>query len=239
MKIKLGLLILALSLVACNPTPQSKVGTPTKALDNTSASDVKSNNSNPTPMTDSLTLLPADQLLKLNAGQSMQAVIKTNMGNITVDLYADKTPKTVGNFVGLSEGTQSWMNPKTGNLEEGTPLYKGVVFHRIITDFMIQGGDPLGTGTGGPGYRFADEIVDGLSFSEPGILAMANAGPGTNGSQFFITTVPTPWLNGKHTIFGKVVTGMDVVKKIEAVETGAQDRPLTPVTIESIEIVRK
>lgn len=158
----------------------------------------------------------------------MYATIKTSLGDIKIQLFADKAPKTVANFVGLAEGT------KTGKL-----LYAGTIFHRVIKDFMIQGGDPLGTGTGGPGYQFEDEIDSSLTFDTPGILAMANSGPNTNGSQFFITTVPTTWLNGKHTIFGKVSMGMDVVTKIENTPVGGNDKPVTPVTIQSISIERK
>ncbi len=158
----------------------------------------------------------------------MYATIKTSLGDIKIQLFADKAPKTVANFVGLAEGTKT-----------GKPLYVGTIFHRVIKDFMIQGGDPLGTGMGGPGYKFEDEIDSSLTFDTPGILAMANSGPNTNGSQFFITTAPTTWLNGKHTIFGKVVSGMDIVTKIENTPVGENDKPVTPVTIESISIERK
>lgn len=158
------------------------------------------------------------------------AILHTSMGDIEVKLFADKTPKTVGNFVGLAEGTIEWSG--TG------PLYKDVVFHRIIKNFMLQGGDPEGSGRGGPGYRFEDEFDASLRHDKPGILSMANAGPGTNGSQFFVTTVPTPHLDNRHSVFGEVVNGMDVVKAIENVETGPGDRPLTPVTLKSVEILR-
>jgi cyclophilin family peptidyl-prolyl cis-trans isomerase len=154
------------------------------------------------------------------------AVIKTNMGSIEVELFAKETPKTVENFVGLT---------KKG-------YYKGVIFHRVIDGFMIQGGDPTGSGRGGAslwGGKFNDEIVPGLVFDKEGLLAMANAGPNTNGSQFFITLVPTPWLNGHHTIFGKVIAGMDVVKEIGKVPKNQMDRPLKDVIIESITIEEK
>ena len=147
--------------------------------------------------------------------EPLHATFKTSLGEIVVKLLPDKAPKTVENFVGLAEGTREWTDPRTGQKVK-KPLYDGTVFHRVIPDFMIQGGDPLGTGTGGPGYRFGDEIGPDNKFSRPGLLAMANAGPGTNGSQFFITEVPTPWLNGKHTIFGEVVKGQDLVTKIVA-----------------------
>ena len=166
------------------------------------------------------------------------ATIHTNQGDIVVELYGDHAPKTVKNFVGLATGEQEWTHPQTGEKKTGTPLYSGTVFHRIIKDFMIQGGDPLGMGVGGPGYQFKDEIHPELSFSKPYLLAMANAGPGTNGSQFFITTVETPWLNGRHTIFGEVTdeASKKVVDAIESVETGFQDRPVKDVVISSIDI---
>jgi len=174
------------------------------------------------------------------------ATIHTNHGDIVVNLFGDHAPKTVQNFIGLSDGTGEWTDPRTGAKGEG-PLYRDVIFHRIIPGFMIQGGDPLGQGVGGPGYTFDDEIHPELDFNEPYILAMANAGKrpnsfgklaGTNGSQFFITTDPTPWLMGKHTIFGAVADedSKRVVDAIAAVPTGAQDRPTTDVVISSIDI---
>ncbi len=168
----------------------------------------------------------------------MYATITTSLGDIKVELFADKALKTVANFVGLAEGTKDWTDPKSGVKQTAKSLYAGTIFHRIIKNFMIQGGDPLGVGIGGPGYQFEDEFDSSLTFAGAGYLAMANSGPNTNGSQFFITTVPTPWLNGKHTIFGKVVSGMDVVSKIEAVKTDANDRPVTPVTLVSVAIDR-
>lgn len=165
----------------------------------------------------------------------MKAILETSMGTVVLKLYERKTPITVKNFAGLAKGTKEWIDPNTGETVK-KPFYNGLTFHRVIPRFMIQGGCPLGTGTGGPGYRFEDEIVSGLVFDRPGLLAMANAGPGTNGSQFFITTVPTPWLNGKHTIFGEVLEGMDVVYKIGDVERGRGDRPVTPVLIKELRI---
>ena len=144
---------------------------------------------------------------------TLTATMQTSEGTIVLRLFPDQAPKTVSNFVELAEGTRQWTDPKTRQTSSGK-LYDGTIFHRVIPDFMIQGGDPLGTGTGGPGYKFGDEFHPELSFSRPYLLAMANAGPGTNGSQFFITTVPTPWLNRKHTIFGEVVEGADVVDRI-------------------------
>ena len=155
------------------------------------------------------------QQFKDKYGKGTYAVIHTSMGDITARLYADKAPETVKNFVGLATGSKEWKDPKSGKKMENTPLYKGVIFHRIIPDFMVQTGDPLGTGTGGPGYRFADEFHKDLKHDGPGILSMANAGPGTNGSQFFITHLATPHLDGRHTVFGKVTSGEDVVDAIQ------------------------
>ena len=171
----------------------------------------------------------------------MDVTLHTTKGDISITLFPDHAPKTVRNFVGLAEGTQEWKDPGTGKART-EPFYDGVSFHRIIPNFMIQGGDPLGTGTGGPGYTFDDEISPALSFDRPYLLAMANAGKrggrGTNGSQFFITLAPTTWLTGKHTIFGEVSdqNGRDVVDAIGAVKTGAGDRPVEPVTIERVTI---
>jgi peptidyl-prolyl cis-trans isomerase A (cyclophilin A) len=164
------------------------------------------------------------------------AVIKTTAGDITVKLFPDKAPETVENFVGLATGKKEWKDPNTGKMMKGKPLYNGTIFHRVIPNFMIQGGDPTGTGMGGPGYQFKDEFSPDLKFDKPGLLAMANSGPGTNGSQFFITVAATPWLTGRHTIFGEVTKGQDVVQKIVSAPRGAQDRPENPVKIESIKI---
>ena len=165
------------------------------------------------------------------------ATLRTNHGDIKIELFPDHAPKTVRNFVGLADGSQEWTDPRSGAKSQA-PLYDGVVFHRVISGFMIQGGDPLGTGTGGPGYRFGDEFHPELQFSRPYLLAMANAGPGTNGSQFFITVAPTPWLNMKHTIFGEVADAESraVVDAIAAVPVGAMDRPKDAVVIESITV---
>ena len=166
---------------------------------------------------------------------NLTATLRTNQGDIVVRLYPDHAPKTVRNFVELAQGTREWTDPRTRQPSKDK-LYDGTIFHRVIPGFMIQGGDPLGTGTGGPGYKFGDEFHPDLAFNRPYLLAMANAGPGTNGSQFFITTVPTPWLTGKHTIFGEVVQGSDVVDKISNARTDSRDRPATDVVIESVEI---
>jgi peptidyl-prolyl cis-trans isomerase A (cyclophilin A) len=163
------------------------------------------------------------------------ATLRTSQGTIVVRLFPDHAPKTVRNFVELAEGSREWTDPASGK-KNAAKLYDGTIFHRVIPKFMIQGGDPLGTGTGGPGYKFADEIHPDLIFDRPYLLAMANAGPGTNGSQFFITTVPTHHLNGKHTIFGEVVSGSEVVEAISNVRTGRNDRPVSDVVLESVVI---
>ena len=163
-------------------------------------------------------------------------VMKTSLGSITIKLFKNKAPKTVENFVGLAKGTKEWTDPKTGKKMKGVSLYKGTIFHRVIPGFMIQGGDPLGQGIGGPGYKFEDEFSPTDNFNKPGILAMANSGPATNGSQFFITVAPTPHLNGHHTIFGEVTSGMDVVMKIAAAERDGRDHPNKDIKIESITV---
>lgn len=172
----------------------------------------------------------------------MEATLHTNKGDIVLELFPDHAPNTVNNFVTLARGEREWLDPQTGQ-KTARPLYDGTIFHRVISGFMIQGGDPLGTGTGGPGYTFNDEIHPELNFNEPYLLAMANAGKrmgkGTNGSQFFITVAPTPWLLGNHTIFGKVVdqASKDVVDAIATAATGHNDRPVEDVVIESVTIV--
>jgi peptidyl-prolyl cis-trans isomerase A (cyclophilin A) len=173
---------------------------------------------------------------KITRESKLAATIKTSLGDIQCELYPDKAPMTVANFVGLAEGNREWTDAKSGEKVKGKPLYDGTIFHRVIPNFMIQGGDPEGRGTGGPGYRFDDETDNGLAFDKVGLLAMANAGPKTNGSQFFITVRETPHLNGKHTIFGSCDTG--TVDKI--VNTPAErTRPTTDVVIETIAIERK
>jgi peptidyl-prolyl cis-trans isomerase A (cyclophilin A) len=165
------------------------------------------------------------------------AVFDTTMGTLRCKLFAKEAPKTVANFIGLADGTKDWKDSATGQTKHGVPLYSGTIFHRVIPGFMIQGGDPLGSGFGDPGYKFADEIVPSLTFDRPGRLAMANSGPNTNGSQFFITDVPTPHLNGRHTIFGQCdEASIELVKKIARVPKGAGDKPTTPVRINKIVI---
>ncbi len=177
----------------------------------------------------------------MTAIPTAKATISTNQGDIVVNLFGNHAPKTVRNFIGLATGEQTWTHPATGK-ESNEPLYKGTIFHRIIKDFMIQGGDPLGQGTGGPGYQFDDEINPDLNFNEPYKLAMANAGiqggRGTNGSQFFITTVPTTWLQGKHTIFGEVAdeASREVADKLNSVATSRGDKPQEDVVITDITV---
>jgi peptidyl-prolyl cis-trans isomerase A (cyclophilin A) len=170
--------------------------------------------------------------------EDLYATLQTNKGAIRVRLFPNHAPKTVANFVGLADGSQAWTDPATRQKVEGRPLYDGTVFHRVIPGFMIQGGDPLGSGRGGPGYEFKDEFHPELSFDRPYLLAMANAGPGTNGSQFFITVGETPHLNRRHTIFGEVVSGQDVVDSIAGAPTDRSDRPNDDVVIERIDVER-
>lgn len=167
----------------------------------------------------------------------LYATLKTNMGDVVLLLFEEKAPKTVGNFVGLATGAREWTDPKSGQ-KVTRPLYNGTVFHRVIPDFMIQGGDPLGNGTGGPGYRFEDEFHSDLRHSKPGILSMANAGPNSNGSQFFITHRPTPWLDGKHSVFGEVIKGQEVVNAIANVQKDQRDRPVKDVVLLEVSITR-
>jgi peptidyl-prolyl cis-trans isomerase A (cyclophilin A) len=164
----------------------------------------------------------------------------TSEGPFTIEMFEKDAPKTVANFVGLAEGTKEWTDPRTGEKMK-KPFYNGLIFHRVIPNFMIQGGDPLGQGTGGPGYSIPDEFTSGRKLDKAGILAMANKGtPNSGSSQFFITLAPTEWLNGKHTVFGEVVDGMDVIKKIGTTKTTKPgDRPVTPITIQSVKIERK
>jgi len=166
---------------------------------------------------------------------AITATFNTTEGKIVCKLFQAEAPETVANFIGLAEGTKEW----TSRSKKGAKLYDGTVFHRVIPEFMIQGGDPEGSGMGGPGYKFADETkTSSLTFKQPGKLAMANSGPNTNGSQFFITVTDTSWLTGKHTIFGEVIEGYDVAEKISRVPRGGMDQPKTPVVLESVVITR-
>ena len=170
--------------------------------------------------------------------EDLSATIRTTMGTIVLRLFPDQAPQTVRNFVGLAEGSIEWTDPRNGK-RTIAPLYNGTIFHRVIDGFMLQGGDPLGSGMGGPGYEFGDEFHPDLRFDRPYLLAMANAGPGTNGSQFFITVAPTPHLNNRHTIFGEVVQGTEVVDAIAHTDTDRRDRPIKDVVLESVTIDRR
>jgi peptidyl-prolyl cis-trans isomerase A (cyclophilin A) len=167
----------------------------------------------------------------------LYATLKTSMGDIVLQLFDDRAPKTVANFVGLATGTKEWVDPKTGEKVK-RPLYNGTIFHRVIPGFMIQGGDPLGNGTGGPGYRFEDEFHPELRHTKGGILSMANAGPNTNGSQFFITLGPTLHLDNRHSVFGELVKGQEVVVAIGAVSRDPRDRPIKDVVLKEVVITR-
>ncbi|GLY67589.1 peptidylprolyl isomerase [Amycolatopsis taiwanensis] len=182
---------------------------------------------------------PVTQSNESLVGTKVVATLHTNRGDIRLNLFPDHAPKTVANFVGLAEGSKPYQRPNAKGGDSG-PFYDGSIFHRVISGFMIQGGDPTGTGRGGPGYQFGDEFHPELQFNQPYLLAMANAGPNTNGSQFFITVGPTTHLNRKHTIFGEVADqeSRDVVDSIANTATGAADRPIEDVVIEKVDIVR-
>jgi len=168
------------------------------------------------------------------AGTPIYATFETSMGSVVIKLYSKEAPVTVENFVGLASGEKPWTDPRTRAQQTGKPLYDGTVFHRVIEGFMVQGGDPLGNGTGGPGYDFGDEFQSGKTFDRVGLLAMANAGPNTNGSQFFITTSTPTYLNNKHTIFGEVVKGYDVVEAISKAPKAPGDRPDPAITLKHV-----
>ena len=174
-------------------------------------------------------------IMVAHAEDQVLARIETTQGDIVCRLFKKEAPQTVQNFIDLAQGKKEWADPKTG-AKVKRPFYDGLVFHRVIPDFMIEGGDPRGDGTGGPGFQFEDEITPGLRFDEPGRLAMANAGPNTNGSQFFITVAKTPWLSGRHTVFGQVIQGQGVTSAISLVKRDTMDKPLQPVVIKKIVI---
>lgn len=178
-----------------------------------------------------------DKKIFENLPKGYYAAIVTDFGTIVFELYEKQAPKTVKNFVDLALGKKEWVDPKTGKKVK-KPFYNGLIFHRVIPNFMAQTGCPKGDGTGGPGYEFEDEFYEGLVFDRPGRVAMANRGPNTNGSQIFITVVPTPWLNKKHTIFGQVVRGLDVVEKIVSVPRDYRDKPLSPIYIRKVLVKR-
>jgi peptidyl-prolyl cis-trans isomerase A (cyclophilin A) len=176
---------------------------------------------------------------EVKSGVDLFAKFETTEGTIVVKLFPKDAPKTVENFVGLATGEKTWTHPSTDEVKKNTPLYDGTIFHRCIKDFMVQGGDPLGRGTGGPGYKFEDEFQSGRRFDKPGLLAMANAGPNTNGSQFFITVIPASWLSGKHTIFGEVISGQDVVDRVaNVIPKGPGDKPRVDVVIKKLTIAK-
>ena len=179
---------------------------------------------------------PSIELLVPGAGE-LRATFQTSMGDISVRLLEKEAPRTVANFVALATGQVEWTDPASGQ-KTSRPLYSGTQFHRVIPDFMIQGGCPLGRGTGGPGWKFGDEIAPSLRHDRPGVLSMANAGPNTNGSQFFLCEVPTPWLDGKHAVFGYVTGGQELIARIARVPSGAGNRPLTPVTLNQVAVFR-
>lgn len=181
---------------------------------------------------------PAPKFMKMaREGKDLYATLRTNQGDIVVRLFARDAPITVENFVGLATGEKEWTDPRTQQKVTGKPLYGGVIFHRVIPNFMIQGGDPLGQGTGDPGYRFQDEFQSGRKFDKVGLLAMANSGPNSNGSQFFVTVAKTDWLNNRHTIFGEVIKGYEVVARVaNDIPKGPQDRPVKDVKINKLTI---
>jgi peptidyl-prolyl cis-trans isomerase A (cyclophilin A) len=176
--------------------------------------------------------------IAVSGSGQLYARFVTSLGSIVLRLEEARAPKTVKNFVGLATGTQEWADPASGQPQKGKPYYDGTIFHRVIPDFMIQGGDRLGRGTGGPGYKFEDEFHPELKHTGPGVLSMANAGPGTNGSQFFVTERATPHLDNRHSVFGFAVAGADIVKKIARVQTGPGDKPRTDVVLQKVEIFR-
>ena len=242
-----GLLLLALT--ACTKEKE-KEATPAKPppppVAAVTPSDATSQPGNapaiPTPPPEPAAAPPAAELTGWQkdamAGKELYATLETSEGTIVVKLFSKDAPKTVANFVGLASGQKEWKDPATLQMTK-KPLYDGTVFHRVIPDFMIQGGDPLGQGIGGPGYTFEDEFQGGHTFDKPGILAMANRGPSTNGSQFFITVGATPWLNNHHTIFGETVKGYDVVQKISKVPAAGGNKPVTPVVVKKVTISDK
>jgi peptidyl-prolyl cis-trans isomerase A (cyclophilin A) len=181
---------------------------------------------------------PGKWMKRAQQGKDLYATFKTSQGDIVVRLFPKDAPKTVENFVGLASGEKPWTHPQTG-AKEKRPLYNGTIFHRVIPEFMIQGGDPAGNGRGHPGFRINDELRSGRTFDKPGLLAMANSGPNTNGCQFFITTSTPGWLNNRHTIFGEVIQGYEVAVAISQVPRDPMDRPLTPVTLTAVELSDK
>jgi len=231
------LIIASFLLTACNYAALEKENNPNQPSSPQINLNLESNNqAGSQPDNQQLPPPPMDQQPTPAPNLASSAVIVTSLGDVTVKLFPDKTPLTVSNFAGLATGSKNWIDPKTGGQKTGEPLYNNTIFHRVIANFMIQGGDPLGTGTGGPGHKFQDEIVPDLVFDRPYLLAMANSGPNTNGSQFFITVAPTPWLDGKHTIFGEVVGGQEIIDQIATAPTDGNDKPLEDIIIKVIQI---
>lgn len=237
-------LVLISAVTACAPAQQNSEQSGThnsqttgqRAQSSSAVSEKNTSEQNSQDMNKGEKFVSSNANVDIDA-KEMYATFETTEGNIKVKLYNKRAPKTVANFVGLAEGTKEYIDPKTGEKTKGK-FYDGLIFHRVIPEFMIQGGDPLGVGTGGPGYEFEDEFNPELRHNKPGILSMANAGPNTNGSQFFITEVPTPHLDNRHSVFGEVVEGLDVVKKIARVPTDAMDKPKTDVVIKHVIIER-
>lgn len=223
------------------PTPPTETPPPTEATPpaETPAAAPQEHGSSAVPRSAPPGENPGPWQKKALSGQELFATLQTNQGDIVVKLFSKDAPLTVANFVGLSTGEQKWKDPNSGQEKKGTALYQNIIFHRVIPEFMIQGGDPLGQGTGSPGYNFEDEFQSGRTFDKPGILAMANRGPTTNGSQFFITVSAPQHLNGRHTIFGEVVKGYEVVEKISHVETAGGNRPVKDVVLKKVVIADK
>ncbi|KFA90386.1 peptidylprolyl isomerase [Archangium violaceum] len=248
--LKTGLLLLALTACkdkqaettpppsttppAAQKPPEAAPATP--PADTQAATEPKVHGSSAVPRTKPPAENPGPWQKKALEGQELFATMDTNQGTIVLRLFSKASPLTVANFVGLATGEQAWTDPKTREMKKGAPLYKDVIFHRVIPGFMIQGGDPEGTGAGSPGYNFEDEVQNGLQFEKLGQLAMANRGPGTNGSQFFITTSVPEHLTGRHTIFGEVVKGYEVVDRISNVPTGDRNRPQKDVVLKKVTI---
>ena len=219
-----GATLAATALAGCASSSGS-TSSPTATPASASTTTPASTDSEGAPGTGTGTELP----------RARRATLRTTRGDITVELYPDRVPVTVGNFVGLATGELAWRDPETDETRTD-PLYEDVLFHRVIDDFMIQCGDPTGTGRGGPGYTFEDEFHDDLRHDRPGVLSMANRGPDTNGSQFFITLDATPHLDGRHAVFGTVVDGMDIVREIGSVPTDGNDRPREEVVLEAVDV---